>query len=58
MTEDQLNLLKEYSDFTYMNSLLTEQSYNNYAFIKNIINIPLILTNSAMVVLNATITDQ
>jgi len=58
MTEEQLNLLKKYRELTYINSLLAEQSYNYYVFIKNLVNIPLIIVNSAMVVINATITDE
>jgi hypothetical protein len=58
ITEKQLELLKQYKDKSYINSLLAEQSYNYYVFIKNGINIPLIITNSAMVVINAVIQDE
>jgi len=58
ITEKQLDLLKQYKDKAYINSLLAEEAYNYYVFIKNGINIPLIITNSAMVVINAVIQDQ
>jgi hypothetical protein len=58
ITEQQMELLKQYKEKAYVNSLLCEQSHNYYVFIKNIINIPLIITNSAMVIINAIITDQ
>ena len=58
ITEKQIELLKQYKDKAYINSLLAEQSYNYYVFIKNVVNIPLIITNSAMVIINAVIEDQ
>jgi len=41
-----------------VSSILAEESYNYYNFIKNVINIPLIICNSVMVCINSTITDQ
>jgi len=58
ITEEQLLLLTAYKEKAFVSALLSEESYNYYNFTKNIINIPLIITNSAMVVLNAIITDQ
>ena len=58
ITEEQKQLLISYKDKSFVSTLLAEQSYNYYSFIKNIINIPLIITNSAMVIINATIEDQ
>ena len=58
ITEEQKQLLISYKDKSYINSLLAEQSYDYFNFMKNIINIPLILSNSAMVIINAIITDQ
>jgi hypothetical protein len=58
ITNQQLELLKQYKDRSYISCLLAEQSHSHYVFIKNIINIPLIITNSAMVIINATIADQ
>ena len=58
ITNTQLELLKQYKERCYISGLLSENSYNYYVFIKNVINIPLIVVNSAMVVINSTITDQ
>ena len=58
ITEQQMELLKQYKERSFVSCLLAEQSHNHYVFVKNIINIPLIVTNSAMVIINAIITDQ
>ena len=58
ITEQQKILLMSYKDKAYINSLLAEQSHDYFNLIKNIINIPLIVSNSAMVIINAIITDQ
>ena len=58
ITEQQLELLKQYKDKSYINTLLAEQSYDYFNFVKNIINIPLILCNTIMVIINSIITDQ
>ena len=58
ISQQQQELLKQYKERSYINALLAEEAYNYYVFIKNLINIPLIITNSAMVVLNAVIADQ
>ena len=58
ISQQQQELLKQYKDKSYINALLAEEAYNYFVFIKNVINIPLIITNSAMVVINAVITDQ
>ena len=58
ISQQQQDLLKQYKDKSYINALLAEEAYNYFVFIKNVINIPLIITNSAMVVINAVITDQ
>ena len=58
ISQPQQELLKQYKDKSFINALLAEEAYNYYVFIKNVINIPLIITNSAMVVINAVITDQ
>ena len=58
LTEQQKQLLISYKEKSYINSLLAEQSYDYYNFLKNLINIPLILSNSGMVIINAVITDQ
>lgn len=51
-------LLQSYKDKSFISSILAEESFNYYVFIKNIINIPLIITNSGMVVINSIITDD
>jgi len=48
-----IDLLKSYKDKSFIMMLLCEQSYNEYSFIKNIINVSLILVNTAMTVLNS-----
>ena len=58
ITEKQVELLKQYKEKSYINSLLAEQSHDYFNLIKNIINIPLIISNSAMVIINAIITEQ
>ena len=58
ISQPQQELLKQYKDKSFINAFLAEEAYNYYVFIKNVINIPLIITNSAMVVINAVITDQ
>jgi len=58
ITNQQLELLKQYKEKCYISGLLSEQSYNYYVFIKNLINIPLIIMNSAMVIINSTIENQ
>ena len=58
ITEKQIELLKQYKERAYVNSLLAEQSYNYYNWIKNAVNIPLIISNTAMVCINSIITEQ
>ena len=58
ITEDQKQLLTVYKEKAFINALLAEQSYDYYNWIKNVINIPLIISNTAMVIINAIITDQ
>jgi hypothetical protein len=58
ISQQQQDLLKQYKERCFISCLLAEQSYEYFVFVKNLINIPLIITNSAMVVINSTITDQ
>lgn len=58
ITDKQMELLKQYKDKAFVSCILAEESHAHYVFIKNIINIPLIITNSAMVIINACITDD
>lgn len=53
----EVELLRSYKDKAYIMGILCEQSYNHYSFVKNMINIPLILVNTAMTVLNSAIFD-
>ena len=55
LTETQQELLISYKDKAFIMMLLCEQSYNEHVFIKNIINIPLILVNTAMTALNSIV---
>lgn len=57
ITDKQTELLTSYKDKAFIMMLLCEQSYNEYTFIKNIINIPLILVNTAMTILNSAVFD-
>ena len=58
ITAQQELLLKQYKEKAFINSILAEESCNYYSFIKNMINIPLIICNSVMVCINSIITDQ
>lgn len=58
ITDEQKNLLIVYRDRAFINSILAEQSYNYYNFIKNIINVPLIISNTAMVAINGSIDNN
>jgi hypothetical protein len=50
--------LRQYQEKSFVSSILAEEACNYFSFIKNIINIPLIICNSAMVCINSSITDQ
>lgn len=56
-TNLEIQLLTSYKDKSYIMGILCEQSYNHYTFVKNMINIPLILVNTAMTILNSAIFD-
>lgn len=58
ISAQQQLLLKQYQEKSFVSSILAEEACNYFSFIKNIINIPLIICNSAMVCINSTITDQ
>jgi hypothetical protein len=58
ITEQQKELLVQYKEKAFISSVLAEESNSYFTFIKNLINIPLIITNSAMVIINAIIVDQ
>jgi hypothetical protein len=58
MTTQQQLLLKQYQERSFVSSILTEEACSYYSFVKNIINIPLIICYIAMVCINSSITDQ
>ena len=58
ITQAQEVLLKQYKEKAFISAILAEEACNYYSFIKNIINIPLIVCNSVMVCINSIITDQ
>jgi hypothetical protein len=58
ITEEQKDLLKQYREKAFISSVLAEESYNYYNFVKNLINVPLIICNSVMVCMNGSIEDQ
>jgi hypothetical protein len=58
ITEEQKNLLIIYRDRAFVQSILAEQSFNYYNFIKNMVNIPLIISNTAMVAINGSIDNS
>ena len=58
ITSQQELLLRQYKEKAFINAILSEESHNHYSFIKNLINIPLIICNSVMVCINSIITDQ
>ena len=58
ISQQQQELLKQYKEKAYINALLAEEAYNYYNFIKNGVNIPLIICNTAMVCINSIITEQ
>jgi len=58
INQKQLELLNTYKDKCYISAILCEQSTNYYSFIKNLINIPLIICNSVMVIINSIVIDD
>jgi len=58
ITEEQKELLKQYKEKAFISSVLAEESYNYYNFVKNLINVPLIICNTAMVCINGSVEDQ
>ena len=58
ITAQQQLMLKNYQEKSFISAILAEEACNYFSFIKNIINIPLIICNSAMVCINSSITEQ
>ena len=52
-----MEVLKQYRDRYYINSLLSEASYNFYNFINNILLFPTILGSSILTCLNSSNID-
>ena len=58
ISTQQQELLKNYKEKAFVSAILAEEACNYFSFIKNIINIPLIICNSVMVCINSSITNQ
>lgn len=54
LNSEQIVLLQNYRDMSYVSNILAEQSSNYYLKLKNIINIPLIISSSALTILNSS----
>tara|TARA_R110002050_G_scaffold289557_2_gene442336 strand:+ start:4456 stop:5019 length:564 start_codon:yes stop_codon:yes gene_type:complete len=54
LTNQQIRLLQDYRDKSYVMNVLMTKSYERYAFIKQITNIPLIVSSSAMAIINSS----
>ena len=54
LNKHQIALLQSYRDKSYVMNVLLTKSYERYAFIKQITNIPLILSSSAMAIVNSS----
>lgn len=58
ITEEQLKLLEAYRDRSYVSNILCNECSNFYSMIRNIINIPIILSSSVLALLNSSSFDQ
>lgn len=54
LSNKQIELLQSYRDMAYVSNTLSEHSSNYYLKLKNIINFPLIVSSSAMTILNSS----
>ena len=54
LTQEQVKLLEEYRDKSFIISILSEESCNFYSFIKSIISFPLIISSAIMTVMNSS----
>lgn len=54
LNKHQIKLLQDYRDKSYVMNVLLTKSYERYAFIKQITNIPLIVSSSAMAIINSS----
>lgn len=57
LQERQITLLHQYRDKSYVMYVLLERSFEFFSFVKSLCNIPLILTSSAMAILNSSSFD-
>ena len=58
ITNEQIKLLESYRDKAYITSILCSQSAEHFSFLRAIFKIPLILTCSAMSILNSLHDDN
>ena len=54
LNKHQIKMLQDYRDKSYVMNVLLTKSYERYAFIKQITNIPLIISSSAMAIVNSS----
>ena len=54
ISDEQVKLLNAYRDKSYISNILCEQCSEFYSFLKSMVNIPLILSSSAMTILNSS----
>jgi hypothetical protein len=54
LNKHQVKMLQDYRDKSYVMNVLLTRSYERYAFIKQITNIPLIISSSAMAIINSS----
>lgn len=54
LNKHQIKMLQDYRDKSYVMNVLLTKSYERYSFIKQITNIPLILSSSAMAIVNSS----
>lgn len=54
LSNKQTELLQNYRDMAYVSNVLSDQSSDYYLKLKNMINVPLIISSSVMTVLNSS----
>ena len=57
LQQQQINLLVQYRDKSFVYAVLTESSFEHFSFIKSLCNIPLILITSVLSIMNASPVD-
>ena len=53
ISQEQVKLLQSYRDKSYVTSVLCSQSEEFFSFIRSMVNIPLIVSNSILTILNS-----